>query len=140
MASGGDRVASAGGLADELLERDPVSVQEGRALGLTVVGEHDQPVGPRRVAGGRGDPRDLPVAPAQRQQGLRTLDPRVMGDLVVREERGVRDRAPGVHVGDHGRDLEIALDHRRPCAHQRVDEPALDPRLHVEPALLRRAR
>ena len=50
----------------------------------------------------------------------RALDPRVVGDLVVGEEGRVDDRAAGEHVADDGRDLEVALDDRRPGADERV--------------------
>ena len=66
------------------------------------------------------------------------LDPRVVGDLVVGEEGRVDDGAPGQHVADHGGDLQVALDDRRPGAHQRVHARARDPRLHVVADLARR--
>ena len=59
------------------------------------------------------------------------LDARVVGDLVVGEEGRVDDGPAGDHVADDGGDLQVALDDRRPRAHQRVHARARDPRLHV---------
>ncbi len=49
-----------------------------------------------------------------------SLDPGVVCDLVVGEERRVADGPPRVDVADHRCYLKIALDHRAPGADQRV--------------------
>ena len=55
-------------------------------------------------------------------QRVDALDPGVVGDLVVGEEGRVADRPARVEVADHRGDLEVALDHRAPGAHERVGE------------------
>ena len=103
---------------------------------LAVVGQDDEPVRARRVsataairASWRSTRRSVAASRAARS--------RVVGDLVVGQERRVGDGPAGVHVGDHGLDLEVALDHRRARANDRVDEAPVDARLHVGAPLLR---
>ena len=124
-------------LADEVLERHAVTVLEGRALRLAVIGQHDELVGPRRVRDGRPDAGELAVDLTQHGQRVVALDPRVVRDLVVGEEGRVDDGPPGHHVADDGGDLQVALHHRRPRAHERVHARARDPRLHVVADLAR---
>jgi hypothetical protein len=114
---GGPYVAAAVA-PDELLQRLAVALEERRALALAVVGEHDEAIGPRRMRDGGGDRGDRPVDPAQHGQGVRALDARVMGHLVVGQERRVDDGAAGQDVRRDRRDLEVELDDRRVAASQ----------------------
>jgi hypothetical protein len=85
-----------------------------------------------------GDPVDRLVDLAQDRERVGTLDPRVVRDLVVGQERRVDHRAPGEHVGGDRRDLQVELDDGRVRAHQRVLPVALDPRTDVAADLLDR--
>ena len=119
-AGGGLDVVGLAARAHEVLERHPVAVEERRALRLAVVGEDDEAVRARRVGDRRLDAADLAVDLAQDGERVVALDARVVRDLVVGEERRVDDGAPGHHVADHRGDLQVALDDRRPRAHERV--------------------
>ena len=77
---------------DDVLEAFAVALAEGRALALAVVGEHDQLVRPRPVLGGRGDPLDREVDAPQHRERVRPLQPGVVRDLVVGQERRVDHR------------------------------------------------
>ncbi len=96
-----------------------------------MVGEHDEPVGPRRVGGRRRDAGDLAVHLAQHRQRVGPLDPGMVSDLVIGEEGRVDGRPPGQHVADDGRDLQVELHDRRPGAGEGVAARAVDARLHV---------
>ena len=115
-----------------------VPLEEGRALALPVVREHDDPVGPRRVLGRPDDAVEGLVEVAKDGQRVRALDARVVGDLVVARERGVDRRPARVDVTDDRRHRQVALhdDHER--AQQRVHEPAMTARPDVQAVLLRR--
>ena len=114
----------------ELLERDPVAVQERRALGLAVVGEDDEPV--RAAARPRAAAAMRPIwrsTRAQRRERVGALDARVVGDLVVGEERRVADRPArrtcrrSPPATWRSRWMTVA-----PRAHERVDAAAVDAR------------
>ncbi len=81
---------------DELVEAVAVSLLEGRALRLAVVGEDDDLVRPRRVAARELDVAEVVVELAQRLEGVGALEARVVRDLVVARERRV-DR-PGARA------------------------------------------
>ncbi len=129
--------AGRGGLGDQVGERDAVTVAEGRSLRLSVIGEHREAHRPGRPGRRTLETGELLVELAEDLQRLRALDARVMRDLVVTGERRVEDGAPGEDVPDDGRDLQIALDHGRPRAHEGVLEAAVHAGPDVEPLLLR---
>ena len=123
---------------DELVEPVAVALLEGRSLGLAVVGEDDERVGPRRVDAGRLDPAELLVELAQRLERVGALETGVMRDLVVARERRV-DRGPALHhVLEDAVDDQVAHEHAERAAHQRVVAAAVTTRAHVAP--LRAAR
>jgi hypothetical protein len=68
---------------------------------------------------------------AQYGQGVVALDARMVSHLVVGQEGRVDDGPARHHVADDGGDLQVALHHRRPRAHERVHARAGDPWLHV---------
>ena len=100
---------------DELVEPVAVALLERRALGLAVIGEHDDLVRPRGVAARAGDAAELLVELAQRLQRVRALEAGVVRDLVVARERRVDRGAAAHHVGQHAEDDQVAHDH----AHRR---------------------
>jgi hypothetical protein len=126
--------------AHDILERDAPALGEGRALGLTVIGQHDELVRARGVGDRHLHPCDLAVDLAQDGQRVVALDPRMVSHLVVGQEGRVDHGPPGHHVAHDGGDLQVALHDRRPCAYQRVRAWARDPRLDVVADLTRCAR
>ena len=108
-----------------------VSLLEGRALRLAVVGEHDELVRARRVAARAVDAAELLVELAQRLERVRALEPRVVCDLVVAREGRVDGRPPPHHVREDAVDDQVADDHAHRPAHERVDAAAVAPRAHV---------
>ena len=115
-----DHALGVAGGPDQVLERFAVAIEEGFPLRLAVIGEDDEAVGTGRLASRRRDPGDLAVEVAEDGEGVVAFDPRVVGDLVVGEERRVDHRPPGEDVADHGCDLEVALDDRPPGPDQGV--------------------
>ena len=87
--------------AHEVLEPVAVALEEGGALGLAVVREHDDLVGAGRVAPGALDAAELLVELAQGLERVGALEARVVGDLVVGGEGRVDRGAAGHHVGQH---------------------------------------
>ena len=122
---------------DDLLERRPVALEEGRALTLSVVREHDDVVRARRILGRAHDPVEGLVEVPEHGERIRALDARVVGDLVVARERRVHHGAPGVDVADDGGHGQVALDDDHERAQQRVDEAAMPAGPDVHLALLR---
>ena len=98
--------------ADQLLDRLPEPVGERPALGLAVVGEDDEVVAARRQRAGPVQPAELLVDAVQHGQAVGPLQPAVVGGLVVAEEVGVGDRAPGQHVLEQRVDDDVAGDDR----------------------------
>ena len=80
----------------QVLEAVAVSLQEGGALGLAVIREHDDLVGAGRVPAGPVDAPELLVQLAQRLEGVGPLEARVVGDLVVRGEGRVDGGRPAI--------------------------------------------
>ena len=114
------------------LERLAEALQEGRALALAVVGEHDELVWSRRELGDALESRELLIEPAQHVERVAAFDPGVVGDLVVADERGVAGRHALEHVADQREDVEVAHHDGHAHAQQRVDAAAIDARLNVE--------
>ena len=90
---------------------------------------------PRARPGGRGGAPARPRARAgragascclQHRERVGLLDARVVGDLVVADERGVDDGDPLDDVAHQGGDVEVAHDHGDRAAHQRVEAAAVD--------------
>src|SRR5829696_4023700 len=91
-----------------------------------------------RVLRDRFDPRELPVDLAQGGERIGTLYPRVVGHLVVAEERRVGDRPPSIKISDQHLHLKITLDHRCPRPDQGIGKGAVNARFDVPTTLLRR--
>ena len=108
-----------------VVEAVAVALLERGALGLAVVGEDDDLVGPRRVAAGALDAPELLVELAQRLERVGALEARVVRDLVVARERRVDRGAPAHHVGQHAEDDEVADEHAHRRAQERVDAAAV---------------
>jgi hypothetical protein len=117
--------------ADELGQRLAGAFGERRTLRLTVIGQHDNAVRPRRPAAGPVDAADLAVEVAQDGEGVGALGTRVMGDLVVAEEVDVDRGAPFTHVVDDSLHGDVAADHRRERTEQGVRPVAFDAGLDV---------
>ena len=115
-----------------------VALPERRALGLAVVGEHDDLVGPRRVAARALDHPEALVELAQRLERVGALEARVVGDLVVAGERRVDRGHAAEHVLQDREHDEVAHEDAHPGAQQRIDAAAVAARAHVAPALARR--
>ncbi len=126
------------GPAHEFLEGLSPALPEGWALGLSVIGEDDEGVGPGRVFGRHLDASELSIHTPQDPQGVVALGSGVMRHLVVGQQVRVDDRPSGIDVADHRLDLQIALHHAGPGAHQRIDEPAVDPGHEVTAPILSR--
>ncbi len=116
-----------------------VALLEGRALGLAVVGEHDDLVGPRGVLPGARDAPELLVELAQDLHGVRALETRVVGHLVVAGEAGVDRGHAHHHVADDAVHGEVAHEDGETRAHERVAERAVAARVHVAASLPGRA-
>ena len=114
---------------DELLERLVVALEEGRALGLAVVGQHDDVIRAGRLGDRVLEPCELLVESAQRVEGGRREQPRVMGDLVVADEVGVGGGHTPVDVAHQRVDRQVAQDRGRGGTQDRVDPTALELRL-----------
>ncbi len=116
-------------VGDELLQRLPRAVLEGRALCLTVVRQHDDLVRPGGPPDGTFDATDLAVEVAQHGERVDSLRTRMMGDLVVAEHVDIDRRASFAHVVDHALHRHVAGDDGGERAQQRVAPAAFDPRL-----------
>ena len=125
---------------DQVVEPVAVALLEGGALGLAVVGEDDDLVGPRRVAARAVDAPELVVELPQRLQRVGALEAGVVGDLVVAREGRVDRGAPLHHVREDAVDDQVADDDAHRGAHERVEAAAVAARLHVAPALAGRGR
>ena len=110
---------------DELVEPVAVPLLERRSLRLPVVGEHDDLVGPRRVAARAVDATELLVELAQRLERVCALEPRVVRDLVVARERRVDGGPAAHHVREDAVDDQVADDHAHRAAQERVDAAAV---------------
>ena len=87
-------VAGLAGRADDVLERHPVALEERRALGLAVVGEHHQPVGARRRPPAAAATRAIWRSTlAQHRQRVGALDARSGGPPRRRRGTSCRPRA-----------------------------------------------
>ncbi len=126
--------------AHEVLQPVAVALEEGGPLGLAVVREHDDLVGPGRVAPGALDAAELLVELAQRLEGVGALEAGVVGDLVVRGEGRVDGGAAGHHVGQHAVDDQVAHGHAHRRPQQRVDAAPVAARAHVAPDRADRGR
>ncbi len=122
----------------QLVERVAVALLEGRALGLAVVREDDDLVRPRRVLAGPLEPAELLVELAQRLERVGTLEPGVVGDLVVARERRVHGGTAGHHVGEHAVHDQVAHDDAHAGADERVGAAAMTPRPDVAADRLQR--
>ena len=122
---------------DQLVEAVAVTLLEGRALGLPVVGEDDDLVRARRVAARALDAAELLVELAQRLERVAALEPGVVRDLVVAGEGGVDGGAALEHVGDDGVHRQVADEHADAGADERVLHAAVAAR---EDVALRLAR
>ena len=106
--------------AHEVVEAVAVALLERRALGLPVVGEHDDLVGARRVLPGAGDAPELLVELAQHLERVGALEARVVRHLVVAREARV-DRRPALHhVAEQAVDGDVAHRHGERGAQERV--------------------
>jgi len=79
----------AGQLVDEPFERLAIALREHRARALSVIGEHDEAIGPRCVGGGLLDDPDDLVEACDGVARLNAVRSGVVGDLVVVDEVGV---------------------------------------------------
>ena len=118
---------------DELIQPVAVPLLEGRALCLSVIGEHDDLVGTRRVAARAVDAPELLVQLAQRLESVRPLEPRMVRDLVVARERRVDSRPAAHHVRQHAVDDQVPDDHAHRAAQERIDAAAVPSRPHIAP-------
>ena len=116
---------------DEVGEAVAVPLQEGRALRLAVIGEHDDLVRPGRVLARALDAAELLIELPERLERVGALEARVVRDLVVAREGGVHRGPPLDHVRDHAVHDQVAHEdaHRRP--EQRVDPAAVPARADV---------
>ena len=125
---------------DEVVEPVAVSLLEGCALRLAVVGEDDDLVRAGCVAARTGDAAELVVELAQRLERVGALQPGVVGDLVVARERRVDRGPPAHHVRQHRLHDQVAHDDAHRRAHEGVDAAAVPARLHVAATRTERGR
>ena len=118
-------------LLDEIVQAVAVPLLERGALGLAVVGEHDDFVRPGRVAASPVDAAELLVELPQRLERVGPLQPGVVRDLVVAREGRVDGGAAAHHVGEDAEDDQVAHDDAHRGAHERVEAAAVAARLHV---------
>src|SRR5712691_10566239 len=129
----GGRALHLGVLAHQLLneafERLAIPLREHRAGALPVVGEHDEAIGPRRVlARFLDDPDDL-VKPRHGIARFHAIGPGVMRDLVVIDEVRIDRRGAAPHLLDHEGGAEMAQEHVRRRARERIGKAPRPARL-----------
>ena len=112
----------------DLLERLAVALAERRALRLAVVGEHHEVIGARRLRGRALETGELAIVALQHRQSIGLADSRVVGDLVVSDERRVADRHALDDVRHQQRRDEVAHDDRDRGADERVEAAPIDMR------------
>ena len=89
----------------DLLERLAVALAERRALRLAVVGEHDEVIRARRLRRRTLQPGELVIVSLEHRERIGLANPRVVGDLVIADERRVADRHALDDVGHQQRDV-----------------------------------
>src|SRR5215213_5051947 len=112
-----------------------VALTEGRALGLPVIGEHDELVWTRCVLARPVDHSEALVELAEGLERVRPLEPGVMRHLVVARERRIHGGHPAKHVLEDGEDDEIAHPYAHPGAQEWVGASSVATRVHVPPPL-----
>ena len=90
-----------------------------------MVGEHDDLVGPRRVAARALDLAELLVELAQGLERVGSLEAGVVRDLVVARERRIDRGPPAHHVGEDAEHDQVADDHAHRAAQERIDAAAV---------------
>ena len=128
-------VAGRDRLPDEVLQVVPVSLQEGGAHGLTVIGQDDETVFAGRDLGDGLEVVQAGVDLPQHLERVVSVETGVMGHLVVAGQRDIAVGHAQEHVADHPVETEIAQGDRHAGAHDGVLEVAVDSRLLVAPAL-----
>jgi hypothetical protein len=116
---------------DEVVQPVAVALLERGPLCLAMVREHHDLVGTRSEPAGARDPLELLIELPERLHGVRALEARVMGDLVVARERRIGRRAPPHHVGEDAEHDQVADDDAHRGAKEWVDPAPVTARLHV---------
>ncbi len=127
-------LAARQGAFNELVQAVAVALLEGRALGLAVVGEHDDLIRPRGVGARPLDAPELLVELSQRLHRVRALEPGVVCHLVVARKGRVHGWTAAHHVGQHAEDDQVAHDHGHGAAQQWIDAAPVTARTHIAPA------
>ncbi len=115
-------------------EGHAVTLEERRSLRLTVVGEHHHVIRAGRLADRLFEAAELLVEPAQRVHRRLGEDARVVGDLVVPDEVGVRRGHAAVDIAHQRVQREVAQDRGGRGAQHRIDAAAFQARFDLEAA------
>ena len=133
-----DRFALCGKPDDQLPQGFPVALQEGRALTLPVIGQHDDAVGPIGLPHHGEQHLDDVVEFGQHRKGLRPGNAGVVRHLVIADQVDVDDTAPLDQIADHRGGGDVGGEHGRERPHKRIDPTPRHPRLDVLPLLPQR--
>src|SRR5262245_38891926 len=121
---------------DQFRERDTIPLPERRALTLPMVRENDEVVGAWRACRRAFERREELIQRRQCFERIGAVDPRVMRDLVVAEQRCVDRREAVEHISDERESRRFLQEYGAPGPNQRVAEGTPDAWLHVPYTLL----
>src|SRR2546428_5701354 len=125
------RGLSSGELRDQRLEPLPIALAERRAGALAVIREDDEAIGPRRIKGRLLDEADDAVEAPEGVAGFDAVGPGVVRDLVVVDVVRVDRRGAAVHLLYHEGGGEMAQEHVRRGARERIGKPPVASRLDL---------
>src|SRR2546428_12000608 len=125
------RGLSCGELGDQRLEPLPIALAERRAGGLAVIREDDEAIGPRRIKGRLRDEADDGVEAPEGVESCDAVGPGVVRDLVVVDVVRVDRGGAAVHLLYHEGGGEMAQEHVRRGARERIGKPPVASRLDL---------
>src|SRR5256712_8916931 len=125
------RGLSSGELRDQRLEPLPIALAERRAGALAVIREDDEAIGPRRIKGRLLDEADDAVEAPEGVASFDAVGPGVVRDLVVVDVVRVDRRCAAVHLLYHEGGGEMAQEHVRRGARERIGKPPVASRLDL---------
>src|SRR5438132_858791 len=125
------RGLSSGELRDQRLEPLPIALAERRAGALAVIREDDESIGPRRIKGRLLDEADDAVEAPEGVASFDAVGPGVVRDLVVVDVVRVDRRGAAVHLLYHEGGGEMAQEHVRRGARERIGKTPVASRLDL---------
>src|SRR2546428_12032412 len=125
------RGLSSGELRDERLEPLPIALAERRAGALGVIREGGEAIGPRRIKGRLLDEADDAVEAPEGVESFEAVGPGVVRVLVVVDVVRVDRRGAAVHLLYPEGGGEMAQEHVRRGARERIGKPPVASRLDL---------